>query len=547
MSSSQAKGRDFNKWTKESLVEHILRLENELKNRPAETEKPAEGAAAESEGPLPKRQKRELDLSRYCTRLIALKFAYLGKNYSGFEFTSGGKTPSIEEEIWKALLTARLIAPERPEEVNFSPFEYSKCGRTDRGVSAFGQVIGIRVRSSKLRRVQASQASLEGQEGEADAAGEASVDPQADEDDTPLPVEEEMEYCKVLNRLLPPDIRIYAWCPVPPPDFSARFSCRERQYRYFFTLPAFAPVPSSMDDQNSRNLVKPGWLDIEAMREAAKLYEGLHDFRNFCKVDPSKQITNFVRRIYEADIVEVKDIDSSIPFLSDSQFRPASLAEGTFPKVYYFHVRGSAFLWHQIRHMVSILFLVGQGLESPSVVSDLLDVERYPRKPNYVLADDQPLVLWDCIFGREGEEGDDDTLDWVYVGQDDAVNLHGFRGLIDNLWETWRERKMDEILANRLLDWVFTKADPRRTAVSKRKPTTSVKVFEGANSVKPLGKYVPLSQKHFLPTPEETNDKYAQRKGFANSEEMRARGNWRSELRAAKKGAPVSVDDDADE
>lgn len=30
-------------------------------------------------------------------------------------------------------------------------------------------------------------------------------------------------------------------------------------------------------------------------------------------------------------------------------------------------IKGSAFLWHQIRCMVAILFLIGQGFESPNV------------------------------------------------------------------------------------------------------------------------------------------------------------------------------------
>lgn len=30
-------------------------------------------------------------------------------------------------------------------------------------------------------------------------------------------------------------------------------------------------------------------------------------------------------------------------------------------------IRGSAFLWHQVRCMVAVLFLVGRGLESPDV------------------------------------------------------------------------------------------------------------------------------------------------------------------------------------
>ncbi|KAL7617024.1 hypothetical protein Lser_V15G00158 [Lactuca serriola] len=30
-------------------------------------------------------------------------------------------------------------------------------------------------------------------------------------------------------------------------------------------------------------------------------------------------------------------------------------------------IKGSAFLWHQVRCMVAVLFLIGQGLESPDV------------------------------------------------------------------------------------------------------------------------------------------------------------------------------------
>ncbi|KZV48868.1 tRNA pseudouridine(38/39) synthase [Dorcoceras hygrometricum] len=61
-------------------------------------------------------------------------------------------------------------------------------------------------------------------------------------------------------------------------------------------------------------------------------------------------------------------------------------------------IKGSAFLWHQIRCMVAVLFLIGQGLESPNVVDVLLDIKRTPRKPQYVMAPEIPLVLQSCEF-----------------------------------------------------------------------------------------------------------------------------------------------------
>lgn len=60
----------------------------------------------------------------------------------------------------------------------------------------------------------------------------------------------ELPYVKMLNRVLPPDIRALAWSPAPA-GFSARFDCQSRTYRYYFPR---------------------GNLDVELMAEAAKRY-----------------------------------------------------------------------------------------------------------------------------------------------------------------------------------------------------------------------------------------------------------------------------------
>lgn len=584
-----AKMADYNKWTKDDLIQRVKDLEKELKTQPRDKVLPETQADDQQDGvgetittlpehhPKKAKKPKSMDPSKWATRFIALKLAYIGKNYNGFEYQSSGARSTIEEELWKALVRACLIFPDpaKPQEVDWNVCEYSKCGRTDRGVSAFGQVVALRVRSNKPGRKKGTQGAESRAEG-ATATENAGLDGEVvgtsnemdaaqendDDDDTPLPVEQEIQYARVLNRILPPDIKVYAWCPNPPPEFSARFSCRERQYRYFFTQPVFAPLPNFLattDENTSANgsvpkRPKDGWLDIDAMRQAAKMFEGLHDFRNFCKVDGSKQLTNFERRIYEADIVEVDGVDTSIPYLAGAQFRDSAVppsAGERYPKVYYFHVRGSAFLWHQIRCMVAILFLVGQGLEPASVVAALLDTAAHPRRPNYVMADDAPLVLWDCVFGRDGEQGAADELDWLYVGADQdggPLNLHGTAGvgLIGDLWANWRERKMDEILANRLLDWIAQKTDVQRVPAPAPAPAeddegkkvgkkvTSTRLFEGGNGPKFAGTYMPVMRMKMLQSPGEINDKYAQRKGFKNAEEMRARGNWREEIRAAK-------------
>lgn len=42
-------------------------------------------------------------------------------------------------------------------------------------------------------------------------------------------------------------------------------------------------------------------------------------------------------------------------------------------------IEGQAFLWHQVRALMAILFLVGEGKEQPSIVATLLDVQTHPR------------------------------------------------------------------------------------------------------------------------------------------------------------------------
>lgn len=544
---------DYLRWTKEALIKRVQELEAERSKSaaatttttcvPPPTSTPDVSAAAQSEGddqslkPKKKKADKKIDPSRYTTRLVAFKLAYIGKNYGGFEFQASSSLSTIEEELWKALVKSCLIWPQNPEEVRWDDWEYSKCGRTDRGVSAFGQVIGVRVRSNRpLPRK--TEENLVGEDAEmresklpAGTEGEAVNGEVTAEEEKPFDdFKDEIQYCKLLNRLLPPDIRVLAWCPTTPAQFSARHDCKERQYRYFFTQPAYSPVPQSLENPKAAPKVKDGWLDIDAMRKAAKKFEGLHDFRNFCKVDPSKLITNFERRIFECDIVEVKDAAASLPYLDQSEFRPSSngteVVDGTrCPNIYYFHVKGSAFLWHQIRCMVALIFMVGQGLEAPEVIDQLLDYNTQPRRPNYVLASEHPLVLWDCIFPDLDGTDRKDSMNWVYLGEDNPLNKHGAFGLVDDMWEFWRERKMDEILSGQLLNIVAGLADVNKR-LDPRAPSSvplSQRFFEGGNRERLVGKYQPVLQKSKLSSPEETYEKEAKRRGYQSA------AHWREE------------------
>ena len=78
---------------------------------------------------------RPFDFNLYTKRHVALHVCYFGWDFHGFavqEIT--GRT--IESELFHALTLTKLIT--KREESN-----YHRCGRTDKGVSAFQQVITV--------------------------------------------------------------------------------------------------------------------------------------------------------------------------------------------------------------------------------------------------------------------------------------------------------------------------------------------------------------------------------------------------------------------
>ncbi|KAL8648407.1 MAG: hypothetical protein Q9210_005007 [Variospora velana] len=553
---------DYSGWSSEKLVERVTILEKQLRERVVRY-----GPVSKPSSPEPKYKKvkpvRRFDPGKYSTRFIGLKFAYLGRQYNGLEHHANNTTPypTIEEELWKALSKAKLVFPTPnpsldDEEPNWEGCEFSKCGRTDKGVSAFGQVISLRVRSNRPLPLSTSDEGHNKAEHHRDTEHRSSNGEGTSPAVAPFdPIKDEIPYPQVLNRLLPPEIRVLAWCPFPPADFSARFSCTQRSYKYLFTQPAYIPTPGLTgltSVKTSRGQRREGWLDIGAMREAAKKFEGPHDFRNFCKVDPSKQIENFGRLITFSDIIRIRSGHKgpagylSLPDCQENH--PSNmdgLADGVSgdshplpsqtqptPVIHAFEVRGSGFLWHQVRHMVAILFLIGQGLEKPSLVDDLLDVEKTPRKPVYDMADAAPLVLEDCKFDPE--------LRWIHIGDntsggsDVARNglkgdgKYGIGGAVDELWKVWRGHKIDETLAGSLLDLVARggqrddSAKPEQVDHSSSEPdskaapvrSSSQRVFLGGDLPRHVGKYMPVLTRQRMETVEVVNAKYLERKGL---------------------------------
>ncbi|KAF8602992.1 tRNA pseudouridine synthase [Ceratobasidium sp. AG-I] len=376
--------------SKEDLIARIHALESLI---PAHTLQHNRRPRIE---PLP------FNFAAHPSRKVALKFTYAGWDYNGLAAQSQPTPlPTVEQVLFDALVSTRLIDPEG----GMDGCGWSRCGRTDRGVSAASQVVSLRLRSAL-----GDKPVLQPAVSERPAAPEDLVDsiytdgedlglplglasPSSSRSSSPVPnsaPKSELAYVHILNRVLPPTIRILAWSPVSD-TFDARFSCQYRHYKYFFT-------------RSGRS--NPGGLDTAAMRDAACRLVGEHDFRNFCKLDPSKQIENFSRRVLGAWIERVESDQAADPPSSDST------DEAGEEDVWVFNLKGTAFLWHQVRCIMAILFLVGARLEPPSIIDSLLHTsfsssksstpfDPVESKPNYAMADGLPLVLWDCGYRLE--------------------------------------------------------------------------------------------------------------------------------------------------
>lgn len=90
--------------------------------------------------PQTARPVKPFDFSRFKRRHVALRLLYLGWDYSGYVLQEDtGRT--VEAALFEALERTRLLEDR-------ADAHYHRCGRTDKGVSAFSQVISIDLRTN---------------------------------------------------------------------------------------------------------------------------------------------------------------------------------------------------------------------------------------------------------------------------------------------------------------------------------------------------------------------------------------------------------------
>ncbi len=277
--------------------------------------------------PMPEPQTRSRSPTRF-DRPVKLKLliAYDGTAYQGWQAQKIGT--GVQEKVEAALAA---IFPDAPR--------VHACSRTDTGVHALGLVAHVELPAG-ARRLTGNKLVL------------------------------------ALNARLPEDIRVLAATRAPA-GFHARFSATAKQYRYFvWNHPAMNPL-----------LRRTAWhvprrLDLAAMRAAARLLVGRHDFRSF-SANPGYERGNTVRTLTRCDIRK------SGPLLT-------------------FRIEGDGFLYKMCRTIVGTLVQVGLGRFTPEAVRTML--QRRDRRVAGITAPAHGLVLWKVSYrGRAAPRASSDA------------------------------------------------------------------------------------------------------------------------------------------
>jgi tRNA pseudouridine38-40 synthase len=206
-----------------------------------------------------------------------LTITYRGQDFYGWQRQD--PHPTVQLALESALL-----------KIFGKPFPVAGSGRTDRGVHALGQVASCRL---------------------------PAIHPPA-------------TLLRALNFHLPPAVRVLSILREKP-KFHARFSAKGKTYVYRIVN---APFLHPMEIGRAWHVPRP--LDLQAVRQAARLLVGRHDFASFTS-NPGYERESTVRRLHSIHIAR----------------QPGSVLKFTFA--------GDGFLYRMVRNLVGALVKVGHG------------------------------------------------------------------------------------------------------------------------------------------------------------------------------------------
>jgi len=245
---------------------------------------------------------------------VKLVVAYDGTDFSGFAVQRG--QPAVRTV---GGVLAHALATVLRHDV-----ELTCAGRTDAGVHAWGQVVSF-----------ASRPDLDGR-----------------------------WLRSAVNSMLGPEVVVRS-CEMATPGFDARHGARWRRYRYTILN---RPVPDPFRDRFVWWLADP--LDLSALRLAADVFVGEHDFATFCRKGPEG--SSLTRRVLESRWIDE----------GDGALR--------------YEICANAFCWQMVRSIVGTLAEVGTGKRRPG---DLLAaLHAADRNTAGQLAPPRGLCLWEVGY-----------------------------------------------------------------------------------------------------------------------------------------------------
>ena len=165
------------------------------------------------------------------------------------------------------------------------------------------------------------------------------------------------------------------WAAVPE-DFKPRHA-KLRWYRYVLPVQALAR------------------LDLAAMRKAARLFLGEHDFGSFCKDDKSMEPSrSTIRSLESVDISTfalalgpAEDIEKG-KWTGHQELHPGRL------DLIVFDIKGQSFLWQMVRRLVSAMVSVGKGRSNLEDITDSLNGARH----DFGVVPSEGLTLMDIQY-----------------------------------------------------------------------------------------------------------------------------------------------------
>ena len=242
-------------------------------------------------------------------RNIKIVLEYDGTDFVGWQRQANGR--SVQEELETVL---RMVTDEF--------VTVTGAGRTDAGVHARGQVANFKIESSiTVNDLQ-----------------------------------------RALNGLLSDEILVHSAEEVPE-KFSARYSARERFYRYFISR-----TPTAIERKFCWQLFYP--LNVELMNQASGLIRQTKDFQSFCKVNSG--VDNYLCIIAEAEWNELAS------------------------RELVFSIRSNRFLHGMVRALVGTIVDVGREHISMEEFTEIINAK--DRRRAGMAAPPQGLFLEEVVY-----------------------------------------------------------------------------------------------------------------------------------------------------